>query len=412
MDALGSRIDPQDVEWIWLTHPDRDHTGSLFDLLDAAPRARVITTFVGAGIMSTEHPLPMERVYLLNPGQSLDVGDRRLTAFRPPLFDNPSTTGFYDDHTGACFSSDCFGAPMPSAELATCPDAGYLDADDLRARQLLWATVDSPWVQIVDQAKYLDSFATLRVIDPALILSTHLPPAVGRTPEFLQMLAAAPEADPFVGPDHAELQSRHRCGHGYEATILCLSLAVDLSRWVTRVAAANWQSHPHELAAVWSDGSDGDQCFEPNEVRRVAGEQWPSVGTGDGGDLQVGESAARLAPLGSNPCEDMAVEPCGRSVEGERDKAALDPLQTTKLGRLIISGLGGSDPGRQFGEGDRAQVQRAVRQGIRIESVAEVDNDVRIQQDGGGRFTHRLRRRCRRTYRGHPADVPHRQRAG
>lgn len=206
MDALGSVIDPQDVEWIWLTHPDRDHTGSLFDLLEAAPRARLITTFVGAGIMSTERPLPMDRVYLLNPGQSLDVGDRRLTAFRPPLFDNPATVGFYDDRSGAYFSSDCFGAPMPTAELATCDDVRSVPVDAVRAGQLLWATVDSPWVQTVDQAKYLDSFAPLRAADPGTILSTHLPPATGRTAEFFDMLTQAPGADPFTGPDQAALE--------------------------------------------------------------------------------------------------------------------------------------------------------------------------------------------------------------
>jgi len=206
MDALGSVIDPADVEWIWITHPDRDHTGAVFDLLQVAPRARVITTFIGMGITSTERPLPIERVYLLNPGQSLDVGDRRLTGFRPPLFDNPATVGCYDDQSGVCFSSDCFGAPMPSAELATCPDVGYLQADELRTAQLLWATVDSPWVHTVDQAKYLDSLKTLQAVDPAQILSTHLPPAVGRTPEFLDMLAVAPGADPFIGPDQAALE--------------------------------------------------------------------------------------------------------------------------------------------------------------------------------------------------------------
>lgn len=206
LEALGSVIDPADVGWIWLTHPDRDHTGGLFALLDAAPQARVITTFLGMGIMSTERPLPLDRVYLLNPGQTLDVGDRQLTALRPPLFDNPATTGFYDHASGALFSSDCFGAPMPTAELATCDDAGHLPAGDLREAQLLWATVDSPWVHTVDHACYLGTLGQLRDLDPELILSTHLPPAPRRTPEFLQTLTAAPAADAFTGPDQAALE--------------------------------------------------------------------------------------------------------------------------------------------------------------------------------------------------------------
>lgn len=206
MDALGSVIDPRDVRWIWLTHPDRDHTGALFDLLEAAPQARLITTFIGAGIMSTERPLPLDRVYILNPGQSLDVGDRTITAFRPPLYDSPATVGFYDDRSRTCFSSDCFGAPMPSAELAGGSDVGDVPGDQLRAGQLLWAAVDSPWVHTTDADGYLGTVAPLRAMDPAVILSTHLPPAAGHTSEFLEMLAAAPHADPFVGPDQQALE--------------------------------------------------------------------------------------------------------------------------------------------------------------------------------------------------------------
>jgi len=207
MEALGSVVDPADVRWIWLTHPDRDHTGALFDLLAAAPAARLVTTFLGAGIMSTERPVPLDRVYLLNPGQSLDVGDRTLTAFRPPLFDNPATVGFYDERSHTCFSSDCFGAPMPSAELARCDDVAVVPADQLRSGQLLWATVDSPWVHTTDAARYLRTIEPIRAMDPATILSTHLPPAMGRTSQFLEMLTAAPQAAPFVGPDQHALEA-------------------------------------------------------------------------------------------------------------------------------------------------------------------------------------------------------------
>ncbi|MEV6650025.1 MBL fold metallo-hydrolase [Streptomyces sp. NPDC051219] len=206
LEALGSVLDPADVRWIWLTHPDRDHTGGLFDLLAAAPEARVVTTFIAAGIMSTERPLPLDRLWLLNPGQVLDVGDRTLRAFRPPLFDNPATVGFYDERTRACFSSDCFGAPLASAELATGADAGAVSAEDLRAGQLLWATVDSPWVRIVDTDKYLATIQPLRVMDPEIVLSTHLPPAVCLAPRMIDTIARAPEADPFTGPDQQALE--------------------------------------------------------------------------------------------------------------------------------------------------------------------------------------------------------------
>ncbi|MCQ4117834.1 MBL fold metallo-hydrolase [Rhodococcus tibetensis] len=206
LEALGSVVDPADIEWVWLTHPDRDHTGSLFDLLDQAPHARLITTFAGVGIMSCERPVPLDRVYLLNPGQSLDVGDRRLTALRPPLFDNPSTVGCFDDRSGSYFSSDCFGAPLETAELATADDIGYCLPSAVRAAQHLWATVDSPWVHTVDQEKFMATVAALSALEPQRLLSTHLPPADGRTAEYLEMLAAAPQADAFVGPDQAALE--------------------------------------------------------------------------------------------------------------------------------------------------------------------------------------------------------------
>jgi hypothetical protein len=202
---LAEVLDPATVAWIWLTHPDRDHTGGLFDLLDAAPDARVVTTFGGVGVLSTERPLPIHRVYLLNPGQTLDVGDRILTALRPPLFDSPVTVGVYDERSGTYFSSDCFGGPMPTAGLATCDAVADLPDADLRASQLLWATFDSPWIHMVDRDAFGRSLAALLDLHPSLVLSTHLPPAPGRIDGFLETIAAAPDAPPFAGPDQTVL---------------------------------------------------------------------------------------------------------------------------------------------------------------------------------------------------------------
>jgi hypothetical protein len=204
VDALAGIIDPADVRWIYITHPDRDHTGGMWKLLEAAPNARIVTTFLGVGILSTEFPVPLDRVYLLNPGQTLDVGDRTLTAFRPPLFDSPATTGFIESKTGAMFSSDCFGGPMPSADVAM--GADVRDAGSVLAAQLLWASIDSPWVHHVDPQKYQATIDPVRALDPAAVFSTHLPPAVGDLDGLWDMAAMAPSNPGFIGPDQQALE--------------------------------------------------------------------------------------------------------------------------------------------------------------------------------------------------------------
>ena len=205
MKELSSVIDPAELRWIWLTHTDPDHIGSLATLLEANPHLRVITSFAGVGIMGVSPtPLPMDRVYLVNPGQSVTAGDRRLTAVRPPIFDNPITTGFVDDRTGILFSSDCFGAVLPAVTQA----AADLDTDELRTGQVRWATVDSPWIHGVDRDAFGRSLDEVRSLEPTMVCSSHLPPAPGTMLDsFAESLATARTADPFIGPDQAFLDA-------------------------------------------------------------------------------------------------------------------------------------------------------------------------------------------------------------
>jgi len=203
MAALRTVIDPADLRWIWLTHTDFDHIGSLQRLLDENERLQVITSFLGVGIMSLAAPLPMDRVYLVNPGQTVDVGDRTLTAVRPPAFDNPITTGLRDERSGIFFSSDCFGALLDEVP----ENAEDLSDEQLRQGQVFWATVDSSWLHNVDRAMFASELERIRRLEPTMILSSHLPAATGSSLErLLDALAEVPDASPFVGPDQAALE--------------------------------------------------------------------------------------------------------------------------------------------------------------------------------------------------------------
>jgi len=201
IQALERAIDPARLEWIWLTHPDPDHVGNLAAVLERAPRARVVTTFLGMGKLGLLG-LPVDRVHLLNPGQSLDVGERRLLAVAPPVFDAPESTGLFDTSTGALFSADCFGALLPA------PAAGAADVapELLRAGMIGWATVDAPWLHRVDRGHFRESLQAVADLQPKRILSSHLPPASNMTATLLGNLADAPDAPPFVGPDQAALE--------------------------------------------------------------------------------------------------------------------------------------------------------------------------------------------------------------
>jgi glyoxylase-like metal-dependent hydrolase (beta-lactamase superfamily II) len=203
LSALRSVINPQELRWLWLTHPDPDHVGSLRTLMAEVPHLKLITTFLGYGILSLTPPVPeLDRLYLLNPGETLDLGDRQITAYKPPTFDNPATTGFFDTKSRALFSSDCFGGLVQSPADA----AEDIAAGDLRAGQTLWTTIDSPWLKKVDRATFASELNVVREMDPAYVLSTHLPPAHSLTEAFLTTLAGVPDAEPFVGPNQAALE--------------------------------------------------------------------------------------------------------------------------------------------------------------------------------------------------------------
>ena len=201
LDAVASIVDLDALRWVWLTHDDADHTGSIQRVLEAAPNARLVTHAFSALRMASWWDVPFDRVHAIRVGDRLAVGDRTLRAVAPPLFDNPMSTGFLDESTGSLFSVDSFGALLPEAT----QDAAEVPHEALAGGMLAWALADSPWAHLVDRQRFGKVLDGVRALQPTRIFSSHLPAATGTSLErFLQVLESVPEAEPAVAPDNEE----------------------------------------------------------------------------------------------------------------------------------------------------------------------------------------------------------------
>ena len=203
LQTLWSLVDPKDLRWVLLTHDDGDHSGALMEVMEAAPQARVFTQFVGLARLETVYHVPVERVGILNPGQTFKAGGRELAVLRPPLFDSPATNGYYDPVSGVFFCADSFGSLIPNVaeDVDDIPEAAFNDGF------FLFNRLNHPWFSLLDQRKFDNVLERIRRLDPQIIASCHAPVARGRTASHLKAMASIPAMDPLDLPEQAALDT-------------------------------------------------------------------------------------------------------------------------------------------------------------------------------------------------------------
>ncbi len=184
--GLESVVDPAALRWVWLSHMDWDHIGNLTRVLERAPNATVITNFLGVaklGLINIQLP----RVHLMQPGESIDIAGRKLTAMRPVYYDAPETMGFYDETDRALFSADSFGAVLPG------PVDRLSDVDErtLAGGMTNWSANDAPWLGDHDVLALRRKLAAVEAFEPRAILSAHLPVAHNFTRQLTGIVANA-----------------------------------------------------------------------------------------------------------------------------------------------------------------------------------------------------------------------------
>ena len=170
LEQVYSLVDPEDVRWVFLSHDDGDHTGSLYDVLEASPAATLVTNFFAWERLALERPaVAPDRMIWRGPNESFDAGDRRLRLVVPPIFDGPTTRALYDERTGVLWAVDSFAALTTGAvhEVEEVPKDLYEDSFQL------FNSMISPWHEWLDPVAYNRHVDTVEALRPQVVASAH-----------------------------------------------------------------------------------------------------------------------------------------------------------------------------------------------------------------------------------------------
>ena len=113
------------------------------------------------------------------------------------------------------------------------------------------------------------------------------------------------------------------------------------------------------IAESTESRDDLNDAIEPSKVVGVVGVQGQLGGGGRRGDQQVhGTSSPGLATSGDYCCTDPPVCPRSGHIERHRVESGFSPLETILASCSLSQACGGVQPGRQLGEGARADRER------------------------------------------------------
>jgi flavorubredoxin len=191
LEDVFSLVDPNDVRWILISHDDHDHVGNLAETMALCPNATLVSSWFQVERLAGDLNLPPTRMQWREDGYTLNAGDRQFAFVRPPVFDAPTTRGFYDTRTGVYWAGDCFASPstVPS------DDVSVYHPEEWRQGFNTFQLAISPWISMVDAVKYNRTVKRIADLDPHVIVGGHSPAITGEyVTSAIDMLYDLPQA--------------------------------------------------------------------------------------------------------------------------------------------------------------------------------------------------------------------------
>ena len=162
-ELLAQLKDTPKIDYVVSQHAEQDHSGTLLQVLEKYPDARLISTPKAKGMLIDLMPIPEECFITVEDGETLSLGDKTLRFIHTPWVHWPETMVSYLEEDRILFSCDFFGSHIATTDLFV-TDEGRI----YEAAKRYYAEIMMPFRNVIK--KNLDK---LEPYDIAMIAPGH-----------------------------------------------------------------------------------------------------------------------------------------------------------------------------------------------------------------------------------------------
>jgi len=105
------------IDYVISHHAEQDHSGTIPQVLEKYPEARLISTPKAKGLLMDLLPIPEESFITVKDGETLSLGDKTLKFIHVPWVHWPETMVTYLKEDKILFSCDFFGSHIATTDL-------------------------------------------------------------------------------------------------------------------------------------------------------------------------------------------------------------------------------------------------------------------------------------------------------
>jgi flavorubredoxin len=117
-----------EIDYVIAHHAEQDHSGTIPQVLEKYPNAKVLTTSKGKGLLVDLLLIPEERFVVVEDAENLSLGNKTLEFIHTPWVHWPETMVTYLQEDQILFTCDFFGSHLATTDLYVTDEARVYEA--------------------------------------------------------------------------------------------------------------------------------------------------------------------------------------------------------------------------------------------------------------------------------------------